>query len=211
MQNSKRNLLLFVGLLLLAGLFHIIEHTIHDISALGEPHYAVVTLFFCLELVIYTVLIIFWIQSVHTRLLPSRARNYMVIVALLMIFYLVLRAYKYRIAGEDAGLRLSWYAYYIPMTFIPALFLMVCIRIKKGVAVIHAPKILDRAEPVQDCLRQCRFTCVDMREDPDRDSFVYRLIFHLQHRPKSIFHIFSVLMMFLSISRRHLLVQSSNR
>ena len=56
MQNSKRNLLLFVGLLLLAGLFHIIEHTIHDISALGEPHYAVVTLFFCLELVIYTVL-----------------------------------------------------------------------------------------------------------------------------------------------------------
>ena len=134
MQNSKRNLLLFVGLLLLAGLFHIIEHTIHDISALGEPHYAVVTLFFCLELVIYTVLIIFWIQSVHTRLLPSRARNYMVIVALLMIFYLVLRAYKYRIAGEDAGLRLSWYAYYIPMTFIPALFLMVCIRIKKGAA-----------------------------------------------------------------------------
>ena len=134
MQNSKRNLLLFVGLLVLAGLFHVIEHTIHDISAVGEQHYAVVTLFFCLELVIYTVLIIFWIQSVHTRLLPSRARNYMVIVALLMIFYLVLRAYKYRIAGEDAGLRLSWYAYYIPMTFIPALFLMVCIRIKKGTA-----------------------------------------------------------------------------
>ena len=134
MQNSKKNLLLFVGLLVLAGLFHVIEHTIHDISAVGEPHYAVVTLFFCLELVIYTVLIIFWIQSVHTRLLPSRARNYMVIVALLMIFYLVLRAYKYRIAGEDAVMRLSWYAYYIPMTFIPALFLMVCIRIKKGTA-----------------------------------------------------------------------------
>ena len=61
MQNSKRNLLLFIGLLVLAGLFHVIEHTIHDISALGDPHYAVVTLFFCLELVIYTVLIIFWI------------------------------------------------------------------------------------------------------------------------------------------------------
>ncbi len=141
MQNSKRNLLLFVGLLVLAGLFHVIEHTIHDISALGDPHYAVVTLFFCLELVIYTVLIIFWIQSVHTRLLPSRARNYMVIVALLMIFYLVLRAYKYRIVGEDAGLRLSWYAYYIPMTFIPALFLMVCIRIQRGVA---KPKVDER-------------------------------------------------------------------
>ena len=134
MQNSKRNLLLFIGLLILAGLLHIAEHTIHDESALGDPHYAVVTLLFCLELVIYTILIIFWIQSVHTRLLPSRARNYMVIVALLMIFYLVLRAYKYRIAGEDLGLRLSWYAYYIPMTFIPAMFLMVCIRIKRGAA-----------------------------------------------------------------------------
>ena len=134
MQNSKKNLLLFAGLLIFAGILHIIEHTIHDISALSDPHYEVVTLFFCLEFVIYTLLIIFWIQSVYTRLLPSRARSYMIVVAVFMIFYLILRVYKYRIAGVDAGIRLSWYAYYIPMTVIPALFLMVCICIHRGAA-----------------------------------------------------------------------------
>ncbi|MBR4182998.1 MAG: hypothetical protein IKQ56_04150 [Lachnospiraceae bacterium] len=132
MQNPKKNLLVFIGFLVVAGLFHIAEHTIHDISALGDPHYAAVTMFFCLELIIYTVLILSWIQSVYTRLLPSISRNYMVIVAVFMIFHLVLRAYKYRIAGTDAGLRLAWYAYYIPMTFIPAMFLLICIRIRRG-------------------------------------------------------------------------------
>jgi len=132
MQNSKRSLLIFIGLLILEGLFHIIEHTIHDISALGDPHYAIVTLFFCLEFVIFTVLIIFWMQSVYTRLLPSRARTYMIVVAIFMILYLILRVCKYRIAGADAELRLLWYAYYIPKTFIPALFLMICIYIQRG-------------------------------------------------------------------------------
>lgn len=141
MQNSKKNLLLFAGLLIFAGILHIIEHTIHDISALGDPHYEAVTLFFCLEFVIYTLLIIFWIQSVYTRLLPSRARSYMIVVAVFMIFYLILRVYKYRIAGVDAGIRLSWYAYYIPMTVIPAMFLMVCICIHRGAA---KPKVDER-------------------------------------------------------------------
>ena len=190
MQNSKRNLLLFVGLLILAGIFHIIEHTIHDISALGDPHYAIVTLFFCLELVIYTVLIIFWIQSVHTRLLPSRARNYMVIVALLMIFYLVLRAYKYRIAGEDAGLRLSWYAYYIPMTFIPALFLMVCICIKRGAA---KPKIDERIFLIPAAILSGIIITNDLHHlvflpEPDVTNFIgksgtytYRITFYITY------------------------------
>ena len=141
MKNSIKNLLLFAGLLIFAGILHIIEHTIHDISALDDPHYEVVTLFFCLEFVIYTLLIIFWIQSVYTRLLPSRARSYMVAVAVFMIFYLILRAYKYRIAGVDAGIRLSWYAYYIPMTVITALFLMVCIYIHRGAT---KPKVDER-------------------------------------------------------------------
>ena len=190
MQNSKRNLLLFVGLLILAGIFHIIEHTIHDISALGDQHYSIVTLFFCLELVIYTVLIIFWIQSVHTRLLPSRARNYMVIVALLMIFYLVLRAYKYRIAGEDAGLRLSWYAYYIPMTFIPALFLMVCIYIQRGAA---KPKFDERVFLIPAAVLSGIIITNDLHHlvfvpNPDVTNFIgksgtytYRITFYLTY------------------------------
>ena len=65
MQNSKRNLLIFVGILIFVGLLHIIEHTIHDISALGDAHYAIVTFLFCLEFVIYQVLIIFWIVHIN--------------------------------------------------------------------------------------------------------------------------------------------------
>ena len=132
MYMDRRNIWntrVFVGLLLLAGVLHIVENTFHNIS---QPDYSVVTIFFCLVFMIYTVLIIFWIQSLYARLLPSKARSYMVVIGLLMVFYLVLRVFKYRIAGDNTGLRLTWYAFYIPMTFIPALFLAVSIRIAKG-------------------------------------------------------------------------------
>ncbi|SER01833.1 N-terminal 7TM region of histidine kinase [Lachnospiraceae bacterium NE2001] len=188
--QSPLHMFLFVGLLVLGGLLHIIEHSIHDISALGDQHYAIVTLFFCMEFVIYTVLIIFWIQSVYTRLLPSRARSYMVVVALFMILYLILRAYKYRIAGHDMGLRLSWYAYYIPMTFIPALFLMVCIQIKRGAA---APRLDERLLLIPAAVLSGIIISNDIHHlvfvpEPGLDNFIgksgtytYRITFYLTY------------------------------
>ena len=47
----------------------------------------------------------------------------MIWIMLLMILYLCLRVFRYRIASSAAALRLSWYAYYVPLMLVPALFL----------------------------------------------------------------------------------------
>lgn len=127
--GHNRNTLLFVSLLLFAGVLHIAENFSHNVPS---PDYALVTFFFCLVFMIYSGLLLFWIRSVHTRLLPSRARSCLIAAAILMLLYLSLRVFKYRIAVDTVGIRVCWYAFYIPMTMIPALFLAVCIRIGRG-------------------------------------------------------------------------------
>ena len=128
-QNQKRNTLLFVGMLVLGGVIHIAANILHNTPI---PHYSVNTMLFCLEFVIYTMLLFFWIQSVRIRLLPTRAKTYMLILATQMVAYLSLRAFKYRIAESAVAIRYAWYIFYVPMILIPTLFLMVCIRIARG-------------------------------------------------------------------------------
>lgn len=127
--RSKMNHLIFIGLLLLAGVLHMVEDWLHNIPA---PNYSLVTLCFCLVFTIYSALLLVWIRSVHSRLLPAKPRAYLIAMALLMLLYLCLRVYRYRVAVSAAALRLSWYAFYLPMTMIPALFWMVCLRIGRG-------------------------------------------------------------------------------
>ena len=49
---------------------------------------------------IYTGLLLFWLQSVRARLLPSRERSWTVGAAALMLSYQLLRVFKYRFAVE---------------------------------------------------------------------------------------------------------------
>ncbi len=129
--RSNRNHLIFIGLLLLAGVLHVVEDWLHNVPA---PNYSLVTLCFCLGFTIYASLLLVWIRSVHSRLLPAKPRVYLIAMALLMLFYLCLRVFRYRVAVSAAALRLSWYAFYLPMTVIPALFWMLCLRIGRGEA-----------------------------------------------------------------------------
>ena len=124
--GRKRIARFFIGALLLAGALHIAEDFCHNVPS---PDYSLVTMLFCLVFMIYSVLLILWIQTVRARLLPSKARTRLIATAIFMLLYLVLRAFKYRIAADTALIRFTWYAFYLPLTFIPALFLMVCIRI----------------------------------------------------------------------------------
>lgn len=127
--GRKRIARYFIGALLLAGALHVAEDFFHNVPS---PDYSVVTMLFCLVFLIYSALLILWIQTVHARLLPSKARTRLIATAIFMLLYLVLRAFKYRIAADTALIRFTWYAFYLPLTFIPALFLMVCIRIGRG-------------------------------------------------------------------------------
>ena len=81
---------------------------------------------------IYTGLLLFWLQSVRARLLPSRERSWTVGAAALMLSYQLLRVFKYRFAVEPVFQRYTVYLYFVPMTLIPTFFLMTCLRITGG-------------------------------------------------------------------------------
>lgn len=91
------------------------------------------TLLFCVNLLLYIFLLIFWIQSVQRRLLPGRARNYLIAAACCAVTLLMLRSTKYRLIDDLAWdtARYIWYLYYLPMILLPTLFLMTCINIER--------------------------------------------------------------------------------
>lgn len=122
--RSARNIWLFVGFLLLAGLCYLFSRT-------QEPFLN--SVLFCANYTIYAGLLLFWMQSVRARLLPTRARRCILAAAVLMHLYLALRVFKYRIAGDAVvSTRYAVYAYWVPQMLIPALFLMTCLYIRRG-------------------------------------------------------------------------------
>ena len=121
--KEKKNTLLFLALLLLAGFACLLTRT----------HISIVdTFMFSANFMLYIGLLIFWMHSVRDRLLPTRARGYVILSALLMIFYLLVRVLRFRILTEVVIRRYVDYAYNIPMVLVPTLFLMTCIRISRG-------------------------------------------------------------------------------
>ena len=122
-SRTKRNTVLFIAVLLLAGAANLLSRG--DMPAFE----ALMTSFNYLA---YTGLLLYWIQSVRARLLPSRARNRIIWAALLMVLYQLLRVFKYRFAVEAAAERYTVYLYFTPMTLIPTLFLMTSLRIRRG-------------------------------------------------------------------------------
>ena len=121
--KEKRNTWLFFGFLLLAGIANQLTRT--RISMVDS-------FMFSVNFMIYIGLLIFWMQSVRDRLLPTRARSYIIAAALLMIFFLLVRILRFRILTEVAIRRYVDYAYNIPQVLVPTLFLMTCVRISGG-------------------------------------------------------------------------------
>ena len=121
--EQNKNTWRFIGFLFLAGLANVL-------SMVFGPEPA--SLMTALNYVILTGLLLFWLQSVRTRLLPSAIRTYILSAALLMLLYMLLRIFKYRFAVEPVVMRYAVYTYFIPQLLIPALFLMTCIRIRRG-------------------------------------------------------------------------------
>ena len=119
-----KGMLIFIGLLILAGVCNLFTATDHLILN---------TLMFSMNFLIYAGLLLYWIQSIHARLLPTKARSYIIAAASLMLLFLTLRVFKYRITEADAiPSRYAVYAYWIPQVMIPTLFLMTCIAIRRG-------------------------------------------------------------------------------
>ena len=117
-----KNNVIFLAFLLLAGAAYYFA---------GSKNLLFGTVMFTINYMIYLGLLLSWVLHVYHRLLPSRTRSYIMAAAFFMILYLLLRVYKYRVCINSIfEARYLSYAYYCPMTLIPALFLMVCIRIR---------------------------------------------------------------------------------
>ena len=121
--KSTRNTALFLGFLLLAGFANLFSRT-----AIPELD----SLMACVNYVTYIGLLLFWMEAVRVRLLPSAARTSVLGSAFLMLLYMLLRIFKYRFAVSVILTRYAVYAYWIPQMMIPALFLMTCFRILRG-------------------------------------------------------------------------------
>ena len=125
MESTKnnRNTLVFLGCLLLAGVCNLLTRT--RISILD-------TFQFCANFMLCIGLLIFWMQAVRARLLPTKARSYIVTAAALMIVLLLIRVLRFRILTDIPVRRYVDYSYNVPMVLGPTLFLMTCVRIRRG-------------------------------------------------------------------------------
>ena len=71
-----------------------------------------------LRSLIYIFLLSWWGISIFRRILQKQLRHYLMLIAALMVFWLLLRTVKYLFAYDDLN-RYLWYFYYLPMLFIP--------------------------------------------------------------------------------------------
>ena len=88
---------------------------------------------------IYIGLILSWLFSVNKRVVQTLACRTLSSVAVLMLFWIVIREFKWRFILDADILRYLWYAYYIPLLFIPLLSLLTAISLGKR-EDYHLPK-----------------------------------------------------------------------
>lgn len=123
LSRQTRNTWLFFGFLLLAGLANLFSKT-------GNAAFD--TLMCCINYLTYLGLLLYWVGSVRIRLLPSPIRTRTICAGILMLLYMVLRIFAYKFAILPVSKRYAIYMYWIPQMLIPAIFLMTCIRIRRG-------------------------------------------------------------------------------
>lgn len=123
MTKQRKNTLLFLGLLLAAGLCHTLTRTGYLLPDV---------LMNSLSSLIYVGLLLFWLESVRTRLPLSGARTDVLWIVGLMIGWFLVRIVKYDYNNGTLIVRYLGYAYWTPQMLIPALFLRLSLRIRQG-------------------------------------------------------------------------------
>lgn len=99
---------------------------------------------------IYIGLYIGWGISVSKRIVQAQVRCNLVAVALLNVFWFVIRSMKYYFVSDPALSRQLWYWYYFPMLFIPLFSVFVSMslgkpenyRLPKWASLLYIPTVL---------------------------------------------------------------------
>lgn len=115
---------LFVAFFLTAGICNIFTRSGSSLVA---------SIMFCLNASILFGLILFWMQKVRDRLLPTRSRFNLLLCGALMLVYLLIRVIRYRvlISSNIVG-RYTAYLYFIPLLLIPTLLVITGIELSFG-------------------------------------------------------------------------------
>lgn len=99
---------------------------------------------------IYIGLYIGWGISVSKRIVQAQVRRNLVAVALLNVFWFVIRSMKYYFVSDPALSRQLWYWYYFPMLFIPLFSVFISMslgkpenyRLPKWTSLLYIPTVL---------------------------------------------------------------------
>ena len=99
---------------------------------------------------IYIGLYIRWGISVSKRIVQAQVRRNLIAVALLNVFWFVIRSMKYYFVSDPALSRQLWYWYYFPMLFIPLISVFVSLslgkpenyRLPKWTSLLYIPTLI---------------------------------------------------------------------
>ena len=82
---------------------------------------------------IYSVTAAFWTVSLTYRIGPDHTRKLMMAVGIMLAAVFVLQSFRYSLAPLGSlSERLSWFAYYVPFTFIPLLSFLAALSVERG-------------------------------------------------------------------------------
>ena len=186
-RNQKLTTAVFAAFILLGGVIHYSAVWLH-------PYYdmpwrsMVETLQFCIIYCLYAGLVLFWVQSVYRRLLPSPGRQYIAASGLLMIVHLLITVIKYRIVMSVFQVRISWYASYIPLILIPTLFLLCCLSLtgRRGILPFSDEFILITAVLITAAVLTNDYHHLAFRPAmegaaawSDKDSYIHGILYYL--------------------------------
>ena len=81
---------------------------------------------------IFIGLFCFWGFSVKKRIMQIQVRRFLLAVAALMLFWFMVREFKFRFVMSAEADRYLWYLYYVPLLLVPILALSISLSLGKG-------------------------------------------------------------------------------
>lgn len=138
--------------------------------------------------VIQISLVIGWCSSVGTRIINKQVRHYLIAVGILLAFWLILRTCKWEFIAQNGTHlgRYLWYAYYIPMVFVPLLGVFIIDHIGKAenyntprrMKYLYIPAVLLVLSVFTNDLHQLVFSFLNGIESGESD-YNYQALYYI--------------------------------
>ena len=72
-----------------------------------------------------------WGVAIYRRIIQNEVRNLVIAIAVLIVFWIGIRTYKYQFVREPNAARYIWYLYYLPMLMIPTLIFLTAYSLRQ--------------------------------------------------------------------------------